>query len=325
MICNNYNPPFLFKNGHVQTIIPTLFRKVNDVVYKRERINTLDDDFIDLDWSFAFDSNRETDIQNTRLVIISHGLEGCSKRAYVKGMVRACNMAGWDCLAWNYRSCSGEPNKQLRSYHSGATDDLALVIDHSKKTGRYSEICLTGFSLGGNLTLVYLGRDNVDPLVKKAAVFSVPCDLKGSSMSLARPENRFYMKRFLNMLHEKIKAKMALMPGRIDDKDFEKIKNFKDFDDRYTAPINGFKDAFDYWEKCSSKQFIKNINVPTLIVNAKNDPCVSDSCYPVTEAMKNSRVFLEIPDSGGHVGFIEFNKRHLFWSEKRAVKFFKEN
>ncbi len=324
MICNNYNPPFLLQNGHIQTIIPTFFRKVENVVYKRERINTLDDDFLDLDWSSAAEPDSGYNSRNTGLVIISHGLEGNSKRAYVKGMVRACNMAGWDCLAWNYRSCSGEPNKQLRSYHSGATDDLALVIDHAKKTGKYCEIFLVGFSLGGNLTLVYLGRDKVDSIVKKAVVFSVPCDLKGSSMALAKPVNRFYMKRFLKMLHEKIKAKMALMPGKIDDKDFEKIKNFKGFDDRYTAPINGFKDAFDYWEKCSSKQFIKNISVPTLIVNARNDPCISDSCYPVKEAMENSRVFLEIPDSGGHVGFIEFNKDQLFWSEKRAVTFFHE-
>ncbi len=321
MIFNDYHPPFFLKNGHVQTIIPTLFRKVDDVDYKRERIYTFDDDFLDIDWSFT----RGRYVKNTRLVIISHGLEGNSKRAYVKGMVRACNMAHWDCLAWNFRSCSGESNKQLRSYHSGATDDLALVIDHAKKTGRYSEICLTGFSLGGNLTLVHLGRDMVDPIVKKAVVFSVPCDLKGSSMMFARPGNRFYMKRFLIMLHEKIKAKMALMPGKIDDKDFDKIKDFKAFDDRYTAPLNGFKDAFDYWQKCSSRQFIKNIRIPTLIVNAKNDPCLSNSCFPVKEAADNPRVFLEIPAWGGHVGFMERNKDNLFWSEKRAVEFFRKN
>jgi len=313
LVCNDYTPPFFLRNGHIQTIIPTLFRKVNNVTYHRERMDTIDNDFLDLDWSF---------VQSSRLVIISHGLEGNSGRAYVKGMVRACNMAGFDALAWNYRSCSGEPNKQLRSYHSGATDDLAAVIGHAEKTGRYNEICLVGFSLGGNLTLVYLGRDIVRPIVKKAAVFSVPCDLKGSSMVLARRYNRFYMKRFLVMLHEKIKAKMAVMPGEIDDKDFQKIKDFKDFDDRYTAPINGFNNALDYWEKCSSSQFIKNIKIPTLIVNARNDPCISDSCSPVNEVKKNPQVVLEMPESGGHVGFIELNKDNLFWSEKRAVKFF---
>lgn len=315
MICNEYHPPFFLKNGHIQTIIPTVFRKVNDVVYHRERIDTADNDFLDLDWSFA---------KKSRLIIISHGLEGNSERAYVKGMVRTCNMAGYDALAWNYRSCSGEPNRQLRSYHSGATDDLARVINHAAGTGRYREICLVGFSLGGNLTLVYLGKDIVNPMVKKAAVFSVPCDLKGASMVLAKPANKFYMKRFLVMLHEKIKAKMAVMPGEIDDKGFENIKDFKDFDDRYTAPINGFKNAFDYWEKCSCKQFIKDIRIPALIVNAKDDPCISDSCSPVKEAAENPRVVLEMPESGGHVGFIELNKNNLFWSEKRAVKFFEQ-
>ncbi len=319
---DEYNPPFFLKSGHIQTIIPTLFRKVKDVIYHRERIYTIDDDFLDIDWSFA--NNGQCDMRNSALVIISHGLEGNSTRAYVKGMVRACNYAGLDCIAWNYRSCSGEPNRQLYSYHSGATQDLALVIDHAKKTGKYSDIFLVGFSLGGNLTLVYLGRDVVDPIVKKAVVFSVPCDLEGSSIALSRPVNRFYMKRFLIMLHDKIKAKMAVMPGKIDDNDFHEIKNFKDFDDRYTAPLNGFKDALDYWHKCSSRQFIKDIRVRTLIVNAKDDPCISESCFPIEEAAENPWVSLEIPKWGGHVGFMEINKDNIFWSEKRAVRFFRD-
>ena len=141
---NDYKSPFFLKNGHVQTIIPTLFRNVNGVEYHRERIYTPDDDFLDIDWSFA----ENQDLSNCRkLVIISHGLEGCSARAYIKGMVRACNKAGLDCLAWNYRSCSGEPNRQPYSYHSGATGDLALVIDHAKNKGQYSVIFLVGFSL----------------------------------------------------------------------------------------------------------------------------------------------------------------------------------
>jgi len=308
-----YKAPFLFKNAHIQTIIPSVFRKPFPPFYVRERINTVDNDFIDLDWSV---------IKAKKLAIISHGLEGNSTRAYVTGMVNALNKNDWDALALNFRGCSGEPNKLLQSYHSGFTDDLALTIKHAKEKQRYDEIALVGFSIGGNITLVYLGRDKVDPIVKKASVISVPCDLKGSSECLAKPVNIIYMKRFLRMFHEKIKAKMAFMPDKINDNDYKEIKNFKQFDDRYTAPIHGFKNALDYWGKCNSLQFIKNIEIPTLIINAKNDPFLSDSCYPIKESDNNKNIALEMPESGGHVGFIAFNNEKIYWSEKRTLDFF---
>lgn len=311
---HKYTPPFLFRNGHVQTIFPVLFRKVRGVTYTRERITTFDNDFLDLDWS---DQNQN----RSRLVIISHGLEGSTDRAYVKGMVKALNHSGWDAMAWNYRSCSGEPNRTLRLYHNGVTDDLAWVINHAKTKNSYQEIALIGFSLGGNLTLLHLGRDKPDHVVKKAVVFSVPCDLAQSSKVIAKPANTIYMKRFLILLHQKIKAKMQKMPGLIDDSDYHRIKDFKGFDDRYTAPIHGFKDAQDYWEKCSSKPYVPDIQVPTLIVNAKNDPFLAKTCFPFEEASKNKNITLETPESGGHVGFIAFNKQNLYWSEKRAAAF----
>jgi predicted alpha/beta-fold hydrolase len=311
-----YKPPCFLKNGHVQTIYPVWFRTAPAVAYQRERINTPDNDFLDLDWSVH---------QNNRLVIISHGLEGNSHRAYVKGMVNAATRNGWDALAWNYRSCSGEPNKKLRSYHNGVVDDLTCVIHHAKTRYAYRQIALVGFSLGGNLNLLYLGSCRPDPIVKKAVVFSVPCDLKGSSEELKKPFNKIYMKRFLHLLHQKIKAKAALFPDQINDKGYKTIKDFKGFDDRYTAPIHGFKDAHDYWAKCSSKPHISKIRIPTLIVNAVNDPFLSDSCYPVSEADANPNVRLCMPDSGGHVGFIAFNSNNLYWSEKTAVSFLNQN
>lgn len=309
---NSYTPPFFLGNGHVQTIVPVVFRKIKSVVYTRERIETRDNDFLDLDWSTN---------HHKRLAIISHGLEGNSHRTYVKGMVKAINDNGWDALAWNYRSCSGEPNRLIRSYHNGVTDDLSQVIHHAKQKFPYKELALVGFSLGGNLSLLYLGREKPDPLIRKAVVFSVPCDLKESVSVLAKPSNRIYMKRFLVMLHQKIKAKMKILPGVIDDKGFETIKDFKAFDDRYTAPIHGFKNAYDYYEKCSSKPFIPDIRVPTLIINAMNDPFLSESCFPVKEAKANKFVTLGMPSSGGHVGFISFNKQNLYWSEKMATSF----
>jgi hypothetical protein len=259
--------------------------------------------------------------KHNRLVIISHGLEGNANRAYVRGMVRAVNDGGWDALAWNYRSCSGEPNQRLRSYHNGVTDDLAWVIRHAAQTHPYKEIALVGFSLGGNLTLLHLGREQPHSIVKKAVVFSVPCDLKASAQVLARRVNRLYMKRFLVLLHGKIRAKMKLFPGLIDDAGYEKIRDFKAFDDRYTAPIHGFENAEDYWEKCSSKPYIPGIRVPTLIVNAKNDPFLPLACFPVEEAASNSRVSLVMPDSGGHVGFVSFNRENRYWSEQQTINF----
>lgn len=308
----DYHPPLLLGNGHIQTIFPVLFRTIPDLAYTRERITTPDDDFLDLDWSC---------IASRRLAVISHGLEGSSDRAYVRGMARAVNCGGWDALAWNYRGCSGEPNRRLRFYHNGATDDLSLVIDHAAATGRYDEIALIGFSLGGNLTLVHLGRDRVHPLVRRAAVFSVPCHLEASAALLAKPANRIYMKRFLGLLHQKIKAKKALMPGLIDDDGYEKIRDFREFDDRYTAPIHGFKDARDYWRQCASLQYIPAIRIPTLIVNAANDPFLPEECFPVAQARGNDRVFLKIPRSGGHVGFMAFNREKKYWSEIQAVSF----
>ncbi|OGR28531.1 MAG: alpha/beta hydrolase [Desulfobacterales bacterium RIFOXYA12_FULL_46_15] len=311
-----YTPPFLFGNGHVQTIFPVLFRKVDSVRYKRERISTFDNDFLDLDWSVN---------GHDRLAVISHGLEGNTSRSYVKGMVNALNKDGWDALAWNYRSCSEEPNRLLRSYHNGVTDDLSRVINHAGHKHLYREIALIGFSLGGNLTLLYLGRETPDPIIKKAVVFSVPCDLKESAKVLAKPVNSLYMKRFLFMLHQKIKDKMKLLPGLIDDKGYEMIKDFKAFDDRYTAPIHGFKNAEDYWEKCSSKPHLPHIKIPTLIINAKNDPFLPKACFPVKEVLANKNLTLLMPESGGHVGFVSFNRQNLYWSEKQAVNFLNQD
>ncbi|MCP3952425.1 MAG: alpha/beta fold hydrolase [Desulfobacterales bacterium] len=310
-----YTPPPLMKNGHVQTVFPSLFRKINGVSYTRERITTPDDDFLDLDWS-----------QNgrRRLAIISHGLEGDSDRAYVKGMVRALNLFGWDCLAWNFRGCSGSINRRLKFYHSGSFDDLATVIEHAAAKGHYTEIVLMGFSIGGNITLLYLGknREKVHPLVSGAAVLSVPCDLAAGADALARPANRVYMQRFLRLLHQKIKAKIEIMPGRINDRGYAGLKTFADFDNRYTAPMNGFKDAADYWQKCSSKPWIRAIKVPTLMIAAVNDPFLTPACFPETAAAANRSVYLETPESGGHVGFIQFYNNDLYWSEQRITKFF---
>jgi predicted alpha/beta-fold hydrolase len=315
LISSSYpGSPFYLFNGHLQTIIPALFRRVNHISYRRERIFTPDGDFLDLDWSTA---------QGKALAIISHGLEGSSDRPYIKGMVRAMNKAGIDALAWNYRSCSGESNKMLRSYHMGATDDLHQVIDQVLQHHKYQTIYLIGFSAGGNITLKYLGEapDTLPAQVKKAAVFSVPCDLKSCSDTLSQPGNRIYLRRFLKSLRGKLLLKAKDFPDHLDLAGYEQLRSFPDFDDRYTAPLHGFKDAEDYYARCSSRQFLPHIRIPTLLVNAQNDPFLSEACFPVTEAAGNSHLYLEIPLAGGHVGFTLNFLSNEYYSEKRAVEF----
>ena len=311
---STYQPPALLQNGHLQTIFPSLFRNVTGVNYQREQIDTPDEDFLDIDWS---------KIGSNKLVILSHGLEGNSERAYMLGMTRAFNRAGWDALAWNFRGCGGTPNRLLRSYHSGASEDLDVVINHAIKQRRYQQLALVGFSMGGNITLKYLGEraENVPEMLCGAVALSVPSHLASASAKLARWSNKIYMRRFLRSLHETVCQKMQLFPGQIDDVDFHKIHSFKGFDDRYTAPLNGFASAEDYWEKCSSKRFMSHIRVPTLLINAQNDPFLSRECYPIELAKQSSFLFLETPRTGGHVGFVTFNSSEEYWSERRAVSF----
>ena len=317
VVTSSYRAPLYFFNGHLQTIIPGLFRAVPGVRYRRERLTTLDGDFLDLDWS-------ENATNSAKLVILSHGLEGDAGRPYIKGMVKALNQAGFDALAWNFRSCSGEPNKLLRFYHMGATDDLQLVVDYVLSNSNYSEVYLVGFSMGGNITLNYLGQqpDAVPAAVKMAAVFSVPCHISSASRKMARFENRLYMQRFLKSLRRKLTAKTTLLPASITLDNYHQLRTFPEFDERYTAPIHGFKDAHDYYTQCSSRQYLKHIRVPTLLVNAQNDPFLSPECFPVADAEANPNFYLEMPRHGGHVGFAEDFRRNLYYSERRAVEFF---
>jgi predicted alpha/beta-fold hydrolase len=308
-----YSPPFLFFNAHIETIYPSLFRRVNAPPYRRERIPTPDDDFLDLDWMNHPAANR--------LAILSHGLEGDTHRPYILGMARALFGRGPDVLAWNYRGCSGELNRQRRFYHSGATDDLDTVIKFATASGKYKEIFLVGFSLGGNLTLKYLGEPRTRPdVLKKAVVFSVPLDLYTSCLTISKPGNYLYARRFVKSLKNKVRLKAA----RRRDLDIQGLDNIHDlftFDNQYTAPLHGFRDARQYYAECSAVHFLSTIRVPTLIVNAENDPFLSPACFPIDAVMHHPFVRFEIPARGGHVGFTLFNSNGLYWSELRALEF----
>jgi predicted alpha/beta-fold hydrolase len=315
---DSFISPFWLPNGHFQSIYPALFRKVKEVKYFREKIETPDEDFLNLDWSYAKSHQSDT------VVILTHGLEGDSSRQYILGMVKQLNLEGFDCLAWNFRSCGGEMNKAVRFYHSGATDDLDFVVQYALQRG-YKKVFLTGFSLGGNLTLKYLGEapGSLDKRIEKALVFSVPMDLKACSLEIIKRENRVYMHRFLNTLNPKVLAKAALFPDSISLSDQELVKTLYDFDHIYTAPLHGFKGADDYYDQCSSMHFVQDIRVPTMIINAKNDPIVPFASLPLDELTKHNYVTLLAPSQGGHCGFRQAKLvDEFYWSEKRAAAFF---
>lgn len=301
-----YEAPAVLFNRHLETIYPSLFRKVAFVPPRRERISTPDDDFLDLDW-YEQGANR--------LVIISHGLEGNSQRSYVLGMARAFHLSGFDVLAWNYRGCSGEINRQLRFYHSGATDDLHTVVAHASR--RYEDITLVGFSLGGNLTLKYLGEPWAHASVKRAVTLSVPLNLHTSCLAISRPSNWIYTKRFLLSLAAKVKAKPELA-NVVDVTKLASIRTLLEFDDHFTGPLHGFAGAIDYYNRCSSIHALPHIRVPSLVLNALNDPFLSEDCYPQSP---NEFVRSEYPKRGGHVGFARFGPNGLYWSEMKAVSF----
>jgi uncharacterized protein len=305
-----YQRPYLLFNKHLETIYPALLRRVSTPVGQVERINTADQDFLDLDWYRQ---------QAKKLIIISHGLEGNSKRAYVLGMVQAFWHLGYDALAWNYRGCGTEMNKIPRFYHSGATDDLDCVVQHAMTMNCYQEIYLIGFSLGGNLTLKYLGEPfPSNAYIKKAVAISVPLELSSSCDVLSTRANWLYVNRFLNSLKRKVHIKSAIMPMPITP-NLKAIRTLREFDNQVTGPLHGFKDAADYYARNSSLYFLPNVQSQTLIINALNDPFLSPACFPHT--ITNSAITTLYPKQGGHVGFTQFNANGLYWSEIQAIRF----
>ena len=312
-----YKAPLLLRSGHLQTVWASQIRRVEPPPYSRERIDLPDGDFLDLDWLRADEQARAA-----RAVVISHGLEGDAYRPYVRGMVRAFARRGVDALAWNYRGCSGEPNRLVQAYHSGSTGDLAAVVDYALGLG-YERVDLVGFSLGGNITLRYLGEggSELDERVGRAAAFSVPVDLASSSRYLNRPAAAPYMRYFLGKLARKVEEKAELFPEQVSVEGLREMRSFAEFDDRYTAPWHGFRDAEHYWAESSALPVLRDIDRRTLLVNAADDPLLPQSCYPVYETGMNPKVRLEIPKWGGHVGFVEFREDGLYWSERRALSF----
>lgn len=310
----NYSgPPFYLFNGHLETIIPSLFRKVEGVKYRREKIITPDDDFLNLDWS---------EIGSDRLLVISHGLEGDSMRHYIMGLVKLFNSKGIDTLVWNNRSCGGEMNLKPILYHHGSSYDLDTTINHVLQMNRYREIYLSGISMGGAQTLKYLGEKGLDlnPLIKRAAVYSTPCNLPSSAATLKEKSNRFYKKKFLGKLKKKMIEKENQFPGLVDLELLLRVDDFDTFDTFFTAKIHGFKDANDFYRSVSADNWMTQIAIPCLILNALNDPLLGPACYPVELAKLKSEIHLEMPKYGGHTGFVRKGEEFTY-AEYRVLDF----
>ena len=314
---STYKPVWYLFNRHLETIVPNKTRKVTGIDYTRTRLELSDGDFLDLDWLREDRSQR-------KLAIISHGLEGNSMRVYCRGMAKFFFARGWDALAWNCRSCSGELNRLARFYHHGDTADLGFVIDEAIRLG-YKEIILIGFSMGGSFSLKYVGEkgNDIPEEVKGCIAFSVPCDLAAGAKAVDGPGNGIYRRRFIAKLREKILEKSRKFPDVIDTSKLHSIKTLDEFNNTYTTSLHGFRDANDFYNKSSCLHYLSGIRVPSLLVNAANDPMLTPECFPREIAEKSQHFFLEVPARGGHVGFA-LNGREENWMEMRAWEFVRE-
>lgn len=315
LIASKYRKPWYLWNAHVETIYPSMYRKVAlNITPERERIYTKDGDFLDLDWYFK---------EREKLVVISHGLEGNSQRPYVLGMVKIFTEAGYGALAWNCRGCSGDINYLPRFYHHGAIEDLEEVIIHAVFTNPYKEIHLIGLSLGGALGANYLSKKSKNEIpveVKSQVGISVPFNIKSSAAALENGFSTFYRDRFLKKIKAKAERKVNIYPDIFSQEMIDSCPDFETFDNYFTAPLHGFRDAEEFYHHASAIHFIENLQHPSLFISAQNDPMLPDDCYPLYQAKKQSNLFLEIPKHGGHVGFLQKEKPYSY-VEERALEF----
>lgn len=312
-----FAPARWLPGGHAQTVFSNLWRAPLGPRPRRERWETPDGDFLDVDRHG--DPARPT-------VLVLHGLEGSSRAPYVRRMIRALLRRGLAVAALNFRGCSGEENRLPRLYHSGETGDLAFAAGRlaAERPGR--PLGVAGFSLGGNVAAKWLGESGQDlpPEVRAGAVVSVPFDLAASARAL--DGGGFwpwvYRERFLRMLRAKALAKARRFPGLLDAAAVRSARSFQEFDDRATAPLHGFAGAADYWSRCSSGPFLPGVRRPLLALAAADDPMVPASALPLPASGRSPQVDLHVLPAGGHVGFVEGPPWSFrFWAERRAAEF----
>lgn len=310
---SEFKPAPLLRSPHTQTMVPALLRRPSVDSPPVTSLDTADGDVL---------LYRLHNRGNRRLAIISHGLEGSFDSSYVRGMSKALIASGWNVLSWNMRGCGDTPNRLVTWYHSGKTDDLKIIVEAACAMN-YDEITLIGFSVGGNITLKYLGEEahNVPATISSAVVISVPMDLAGSADTLAKPQNAIYMQYLLRPLRRRMREKALRFPSHFDISGLSRISTFHEFDRRFTAPFHGFGSVEEYWHSSSSLRYLSAISVPILAISALDDPFLSQSCFPHDIALEHAYLHLETPKHGGHVGFWDSLNLETTWAERRAVGF----
>jgi uncharacterized protein len=312
-------PAWWCPGAHAQTIFARFFRPHSKLALRRERIETPDGDFLDLDWLRS---------SNTRLALVLHGLEGSTEAPYIQTILNKLQVEGFDAAAVNFRSCSGEANRCRESYHSGKTEDLACVLNYIFKMKKYTEISLIGYSIGGNIILKWLGEkaDSVPKEIVRAVAVSVPYDLVKAVEELDKGFNReVYTRTLLRSLKKKIAEKEKIYPGSVNFQKVKASKTFREFDREVTARLNGFKDEMDYWTHSSSKYFLKQIRIPTLLLHAKDDPFFPAPWIPIEDIEKSFYLKLILTEKGGHLGFVsgKWPWRQEMWLEEVILDFLK--
>jgi len=306
-----FKPAWYLRNRHLQTILPNIVHP-RFPKGEKERVELADGDFIDLLWS---------ETRSPQTLLILHGLEGSAHSPYARRILNYCNQQKIAAVLMHFRGCSGEPNRLLRSYHSGETGDLQQIIQHLK-TGGITDIALLGYSLGGNVIVKYMGEAKTDPAVRCAIAVSVPFRLDLCATVMNQGFAKIYQTSLMNRLISKMQQKQAMFDA--DARDFpnpKKMTSFWHFDDNFTAPIHGFDSAEHYYKSASSRQFLRTIDKPTLILHSSDDPFMSPEALPGASELSDS-VTLELSGHGGHVGFVaQEGLLPTTWLQKRIHRF----
>jgi predicted alpha/beta-fold hydrolase len=295
------------------------------VAYRRERWDTPDGDFIDLDWiDGSSPVTRHSSPENAPLLALFHGLEGSSQSHYATAIMAAARNAGWRGVAIHFRGCSGEPNRLPRAYHSGDAREIDWILRRLRAHHPDAAFFAAGVSLGGNALLKWLGESGASAtaVVDRAAAVSAPIDLMAAGDALERGFCMVYTRNFLATLRSKSVAKLERHPGLYDAAAVAAARTLREFDDLVTAPLHGFRNTDDYWTRASSKPGLRNIDVPTLVLNARNDPFLPAPALPGVADVSGA-VELEQPEDGGHVGFVSgVFPGHFDWLPRRLLAFF---
>lgn len=318
-----FRPAWWLPGPHAQTLGARLLRPRGGVHLRRERLETPDGDFLDLDWAESPTAGAAA--SRIPLVAVLHGLEGSARSKYALQTYRELRRRGLGAVGLNFRGCSGKPNRLPRMYHSGETSDLAWVLEqlHDRHPSRV--LGAVGFSLGGNVLLKHLAeRGLATPLVAAVAV-SVPFDLAAGADAIERGFSRVYRRYLVRKLRRKVRAKATVLREYVAVDELLGARTFREFDDRGTAPLHGFVDAADYYRRSSSGPLLEAIRVPTLLIHSRDDPFLSHEAIPERRIAGNASLKAHIFDRGGHVGFVAGTPWNpTFWAEQAAASFLNE-